>query len=731
MDDLTGQQWGSYQLGRLLNRGSSADVYTGSHTRFLTPAVLEIFHAHLSGERVVVFQNEARALIQLVHPQIVRLLDFDIQDERPFLVLDAAPGGLVSQRFPYGTRLPLEQVVVFCQQIAGALQYAHARQVVHGEVQPEHLWLNERDEVLLSGFGVQSIARVLLLADAQIPAGSLAYMAPEQMQGQALPASDQYALAVIVYQWLCGVWPFVGGPAELVAQHISRQPPSLRQHAPDVSQAVEQVVLQALVKDPARRFASVQTFAHALVQAARGGSSEERVPHIAPPPPLDSFQSASAHSAPACRPVSRRTLLVGSAIVAGLALAGGTGALIVRSQGGAQSTLITGDPAGTLLTVYRGQQTVPTAAVEESSVALLWSADSRRILSVGGKDGTFQCWDALSGGHVSTYRPLIKADENIAHTVQWRQQNPVRLWLDGVVVRLTDVVTNQDIYSLDETTISPDGIDEICWSPDGSLFATIETNYLSHMAPTLVHVHRGADGSGVSSFHPPYTQGTNTDAWIQQRPIFLAWSPDNTRLLSWGEDNLLYIWRVSNGALLFVNRRYAQSKQVLEASVLAWSPDGTYLATATAGTLDIWKPDDGTIVSSMALPANSAVFLTWSPDSRLLAMSNYSQLSVLAPGRSSALFTHDYNGGGFTIYAWSPDSRRLAASAWVSPTDPPEGNAANPLFTVWDARSGEHAVTYADSDRLGASLAYLAWSPDGRYLALQRSDSLVEIWQPH
>jgi serine/threonine protein kinase len=115
-------------------------------------------------------------------------------------------------------------------------------------------------------------------------------MAPEQMQGQPLPASDQYALAMIVYQWLCGVWPFIGGPAELVARHISRQPPSLRQHAPEVSLAVEHVVLQALAKDPARRFPDIQAFAHALARAAGG----EYTPLLAPQPPLDSFQTASS-----------------------------------------------------------------------------------------------------------------------------------------------------------------------------------------------------------------------------------------------------------------------------------------------------------------------------------------------------------------------------------------------------------------------------------------------------
>lgn len=91
MDDLTGQQWGSYQLVRLLNRGSAADAYSGDHTRFHTPATLEIFHTQLSDERVAVFHNEARALMQLIHAYIVRLLDFDVQDRRPFLVLMPPP----------------------------------------------------------------------------------------------------------------------------------------------------------------------------------------------------------------------------------------------------------------------------------------------------------------------------------------------------------------------------------------------------------------------------------------------------------------------------------------------------------------------------------------------------------------------------------------------------------------------------------------------------------------
>lgn len=82
------------------------------------------------------------------------------------------------------------------------------------------------------------------------------------------------------------------------------------------------------------------------------------------------------------------------------------------------------------------------------------------------------------------------------------------------------------------------------------------------------------------------------------------------------------------------------------------------------------------------------------------------------------------------VLAWSPDSTRLAGNAWVSLTDQATGRMANPLFTVWDARIGQHAVTCADSDSMGNGLARLAWSPDGRYPALQRVDFVVEVWHP-
>jgi len=95
-------------------------------------------------------------------------------------------------------------------------------------------------------------------------AGTIAYMAPEQIQGKPVVASDQYALGVIVYECLSGERPFNGGPIEIATQHMVIPPPSLRSKVPTLSPDIEQVVLTALEKEPSKRFASVEAFANAL-----------------------------------------------------------------------------------------------------------------------------------------------------------------------------------------------------------------------------------------------------------------------------------------------------------------------------------------------------------------------------------------------------------------------------------------------------------------------------------
>jgi tRNA A-37 threonylcarbamoyl transferase component Bud32 len=275
MVDRVGQQLGNYRLVSLLGQGGYAEVYLGQHVRFKQQAAIKVLHAHLSEQEAEHFQQEAETIAQLSHPGIIRVLDFDVQEGMPFLVMDYASGGTLRRRYPKGSLVPLPVIVSSVKQVADALQYAHDQKFIHRDVKPENMLLGRRQEVLLSDFGIATIAHSTssLSTSAEGTSGTLAYMAPEQIEGHSRPASDQYALGVVVYEWLCGERPFEGSMSELIAQQLSVPPPSLRERVPTIPGEVEQVVLKALAKDPKQRFPRVQDFATALQAACKADSS--------------------------------------------------------------------------------------------------------------------------------------------------------------------------------------------------------------------------------------------------------------------------------------------------------------------------------------------------------------------------------------------------------------------------------------------------------------------------
>ena len=277
------RQLGNYRLLRLLGRGGFAEVYLGEHIYLKSLAALKLLHVVLTDEDSEAFVQEAQTLARLTHPHIMRVLDFAVQDGTPFLVMDYAPGGTLRHRHPKDTRMPLDTIVPYVQQVASALQYAHDQRLIHRDVKPENMLLGAHDEVVLSDFGLALLAPHTVSFGTQpmveALAGTVSYLAPEQLQGTPRAASDQYALGVVVYEWLCGRPPFRGSPMEMAAQHLSVPPPPVREWAPDLSPAVEEVVLRALAKEPELRFPCVQDFALALEHASQPTPYYFSLPH--------------------------------------------------------------------------------------------------------------------------------------------------------------------------------------------------------------------------------------------------------------------------------------------------------------------------------------------------------------------------------------------------------------------------------------------------------------------
>lgn len=298
-------QVGRYALLGKLGRGGFADVYLGEHIYLHTQVAVKIVRS-FDEFNVDTFLAEARLVAQLQHPHIIRVLDFDLEGETPFLVMDYAPNGTVRQRYPEGTPLEPRIVLEYVEQVAAALQYIHSQRLIHRDVKPENLLLGPDDEVLLSDFGI-SIAARRSIVRTQAVVGTVAYMAPEQIRGRPCLASDQYALAVMVYEWLCGVRPFRGSPGRIARQHLYAQPPSLCERVRGLPPTVEQVVFRALAKNPRYRFESVQDFAWALSEAfgERITTVNESFPaQLAHPYPVRADRS---NSGPATRSQEKKT----------------------------------------------------------------------------------------------------------------------------------------------------------------------------------------------------------------------------------------------------------------------------------------------------------------------------------------------------------------------------------------------------------------------------------------
>jgi serine/threonine protein kinase len=270
MMNLIGQEIGNYKLLHLLGQGSSAHVYLGEHMYHRSCVAVKTLRREASscgtanhwkeGEG-----NEVSMLSHITHTHIVSMHEYGIQDDVQFLVMDWAKQGTLLDLF--AKSLPISAVAICVKQIASALQYLHMMHIIHRDIKPTNILVGQNISALLADFELAVDYR-----NCQSRAGTSAYAAPEQKQGRPCPASDQYALGVLVYQWLCGELPFSGSRAEMVAQHSNASPPPLRDKVSTLSYAIEQVVLTALAKDPNSRFPTIQTFAEVFGRACQSSA---------------------------------------------------------------------------------------------------------------------------------------------------------------------------------------------------------------------------------------------------------------------------------------------------------------------------------------------------------------------------------------------------------------------------------------------------------------------------
>jgi serine/threonine protein kinase len=292
---------GRFRIEMLLGRGGMGAVYRATDLTLNRAVAIKVlspsggFVGGNASELRMRFFREARLAAQLDHPNIVPVLHFDSDGPLAYLVMPLLTGGTLSQRMR--PRQPMDPTLVshWLRQIAAALDFAHQRPqpIIHRDVKPGNFLFHEDGRLCLADFGVARIlagetSETAQLTRAGVVLGSLSYMAPEQVSGQAIPASDQYSTGVMLYELLTGVLPFEAADNYgLIVQHASVTPDPPGIHAPGLPSGLDAVVLRALAKRPEERFPTMSALAVAFRDAlASAPTTYLEPPKVSRPIPL-------------------------------------------------------------------------------------------------------------------------------------------------------------------------------------------------------------------------------------------------------------------------------------------------------------------------------------------------------------------------------------------------------------------------------------------------------------
>jgi serine/threonine protein kinase len=759
---------GRYCLLQRIGQGGMGEVWLAEDPRLHRQVAIKTLPVHNQGDQEFLqrFEREARAAAALNHPHILPVHDFGEQplvggQSITYLVMPFVQGGSLADRIRWlmnnRASMSQQEAVQFLGQAADAIDYAHAQGVIHRDIKPANMLLRVDNWLLLADFG---IARILTdqshLTQTGMGFGTPEYMAPEQAQGQASVASDNYSLVVIAYELFTGRVPFrAETPYATTIQHIMMPPPPPRQINPYITPAVEQVLLQGLEKDPARRPPSARAFVGMLQQAI--SSSPYEVTYFNSVQPSTSgipfstvpaFNSARVDSPNVVAASNTGTVpsssIQGSGKQVGISrrkvLMGGAAALLVAAG------------AGTWVFASHQNQVAGSPRANRTPNPNARSSPTRSAVS------NLRNPDFVLLGHNKPVCGLAWSPSQEATTTL------ASVGFDGQVIRWNIPALAGSMVKVQPlATQSPGALDillTLCWSPDGSAIAVgnvlpgngsvdfsnayvavykndLSANAFGLSAPLKVSGsnilagmawagHYLVTGVNVTSSNPNSTQltsqyelfdpatsaralGMSTLTGYINDPVLdpyvpMAASPFDSSLLAFASNGAdpnnategVTIARVQSGStpgLKFV----ANTPALYGVSGVTWSNDGAFVAAFS---------DDHTL--------NSSSISIWN------AKDNYSQV---APPQLPDNVNTNLRG-----LAWSPSTNHLLAAGddqgniYIWKFYPGSSGNAFPLATI--------PGTLKDVKQGKAEITALAWSNDGQWLAAGHNDlnATIYIW---
>lgn len=678
MQDFIGKSIGRYKIISRLGEGGMATVYRAEDSVLeRSVAIKVILPDYQQTENFLKrFEREAKALAQLSHPNIVKILDFGEFEGYPYLVMEYVSNGtLQSIMRKQDGPVNWKEASAMVARVARSLDNAHAHKLIHRDVKPANILINESGQPMLSDFGIVKImedSNTTGLTATGTGIGTPHYMSPEQAQGQKLDGrTDIYSLGVIFFEMVTGKKPFEANtPMEVALKHVKETPPHVRQLERDLPPAIDQIIFKAMAKKPEDRYPDMKTFAEAI---------EAQIPDWSSSQPFKTVQVKKKK--PAASPDWKKHLKW--ILPAVLALAVIIGFLATRSNtdSNLKQTPTTESVAAVPTMI---EPTVKPATTKMPTKTPAVASNSSPTAESNASEAVSQpAANTIRAENVNTIIEINRLERVSVVQMAWSPDGKTIAVAGGTGITLIDSATLQQTSTIKTVR----AVLALTFAPDSQT--------LAYISDSVIHI---IDLTSQKEIQTLQAQGT---------PNSLAYALDSNTLAVGMLDNKVLIMDVKNGTM----------KNSLKGNfggwAVAYSPDGTYLASGSSQGVLMWEADTGFWMPITGGQNDLVKTLAFSPDNTLLAAGSQDMLRLWHTANGDELFHQSGSFGNIYSVSFSPDGNLLVTAA------------DDGYLRFYESQTGK---LVRELQAHSSAIFSAAFSPDGQSVVSGANEGVIRLW---